>query len=99
MRPLTPILDLQRHVPWKRRDAIVEAAEGAAMPRATPRPVAFLIEAVGMAPAVMLDHAKAVEFAAFKHGTTSPLVRESLLLEALARIQELEDRIANAAGV
>ena len=59
------------------------------MPRRTERPVAFLVEATNQPPCVMLDHAKAVEHAAWKHGSTEGLVRESLYIAAVDRIDEL----------
>lgn len=67
------------------------------MPRLTPRPAAFLVEQPHGAPTVMLDHAKAVEHAAWRHGTVEGLVRESLLAAAHERIQALEQEL-RAAG-
>lgn len=63
------------------------------MPRLTERPTAFLVEATNQLPCVMLDHAKAVDYASFRHGTITGLVRESLLINALETIRDLRDKL------
>lgn len=76
------------------RDSSLELLKEIPMPRSTPRPAAFLIEADHQPPCVMLDHAKAVEHAAWKHGRVEGLVRESLYVEAVEKIRELTDKLA-----
>lgn len=56
-------------------------------------PSAFLITGTGLQPGVMLDHARAVEHAAWKNATVTPLVPEHLLTAAHARIAELERKL------
>lgn len=75
------------------RDPNLEALKEISMPRLTERPVAFLVEATNQRPCVMLDHAKAIEHATWKHGAITGLVRESLLIDALETIRELRDKL------
>jgi hypothetical protein len=58
---------------------------------------AYLVEARGPdRPAVMLDLARAVEHAAWRHGTVRTMVTEDELLAARARIERLEAELAEA---